>query len=119
MYDPGDWFALSEVMRFQNDAAGDVRAWYVAAGYRFGDLAPYVTYADRTLRSQTPFSVIPPEKSAAAGIRWDFMRNVDVKLEYERNSMPRDSSGTLINLQPGYRPGGTFHTVSTTVDFVF
>ena len=29
------------------------------------------------------------------------------------------SPGTLINIQPGFQPGGTFNVLSATLDFVF
>jgi len=53
------------------------------------------------------------------GCRWDFMKNTDLKLQYEHISLDPGSSGLLINLQPGYRTGSSFNVISATVDWVF
>ena len=53
------------------------------------------------------------------GLRWDFLRNLDLKVQADHTRLGADSFGTLINVQPGLRPGGTVNLFSAVVDFVF
>ena len=62
---------------------------------------------------------IPAQNTTSAGLRWDFMRNVDLKLQYDRTRLGEGSPGVLINLQRGFQPGGTVNLVSIAVDFVW
>jgi hypothetical protein len=62
---------------------------------------------------------IPAQKTVSVGLRWDFMKNLDLKLQFDHTRLGADSYGTLINIQPGFRPGGTVNLTSATVDFVF
>jgi hypothetical protein len=61
----------------------------------------------------------PVQRTLAAGVRWDFAKNFDLKLQYDHTRLGPGSPGTLINLQPGFRPGGTVNLFSAVVDFVF
>ena len=118
-YDPGDWFVTGEFASVRTTIVADsIRIVYVTTGYRFENFTPYVTLLNRS-GGVTSSPVARPVKSAIAGIRWDFMRNTDFKLDYERNSLGAGSASNLTNFQPEYRPGGKFHVVSATVDFVF
>lgn len=117
-YDPGQWFATGELNKTTLALTGDIVNWYVGGGYRVNDFTPYLMYSQRRVQGGG-FSVTPAEKSTAAGVRWDFMKNVDLKLQYDSNKHPPGSWGILNNLQPGYRPGGGYHVVSAAIDFVF
>ena len=62
LYDPGDWFAQGEYVRRKGEGTlvQSVAAWYVLAGYRFGQFKPYVSYAN--MRSiQSPLN--PPARA--------------------------------------------------------
>ena len=61
----------------------------------------------------------PVQRTISAGMRWDFMKNLDFKLQCDHTRLGPGSPGTLINTQPGFRPGGTLNLFSATVDFVF
>jgi hypothetical protein len=39
------------------------------------------------------------------GARWDVIKNVDFKAQYDHMRIGAGSPGTLINLQPGFVPG--------------
>lgn len=147
IYDPGAWFVTAEWgYTKSNSLLGERTAWYVSGGYRFGKFTPYLTYAQRDVHSNTSdpgltLSVLPPflAGSAAAlnanlnaslasqpvqqtisfGTRWDFMENFDLKLQFDHTDIGAGSPGTLINAQPGFKPGGSFDVFSATVDFVF
>jgi hypothetical protein len=58
-------------------------------------------------------------KTISAGVRWDFIKDVDFKLQIDHSRNGAGSPGTLSDLQPGFQPGGTVNLFSGTVDFVF
>jgi hypothetical protein len=145
-YDPGDWFVLGEWGRFDSQSAlGEKAAWYVGGGYRHGNLTPYAMYsradADALSDPGLDVSALPPYLVAPAlalnaafnqvlsqkvvantisiGARWDFMANVDLKLQFDHTNNGRGSAGVLTNPQPGFQTGGSFNVFSATVDFVF
>ncbi|HKT73116.1 MAG TPA: hypothetical protein VJQ47_09515 [Steroidobacteraceae bacterium] len=145
-YDPGKWFAVGEWGHAdQHSALGRSSAWYVTGGGRFRAGTPYLTYSESkaggntsdpglTLSSLPPFLVgpatqlngalnavlgsIPVQKTLSVGARWDFAKNVALKLQYDHIRMGDGSPGTLINLQPGFQPGGTVNLFSAAIDFV-
>ena len=61
---------------------------------------------------------IAVQKTISVGARWDFLKNVDLKLQYDRTRLGAGSPGTLINLQPDFRPGVGVNLFSIAIDFV-
>jgi len=146
MYDPGSWFVAAEWgVADLHSLAGEVSAWYVSGGYRVATLTPYLTYAQVRGDSHTSdpgltVSALPPSLAGAAtelnavlnaqlgvhpmqktislGLRWDFMKNLDLKLQYDRSRLGPGSPGMLKNMQPDFRPGGGVNVVSIAIDFV-
>ncbi|QBZ90355.1 hypothetical protein EPZ47_17085 [Pseudomonas viciae] len=146
-YDPGDWFVMSEWGRLDSRSAlGTTSAWYVSGGYRVEAFTPYITYARSRTESETSasgltVSTLPPAFAEAAvglngalntilgsgegrqtlslGVRWDFTKNMDAKLQYDHTRLKGNSVGPLINPQPDFEPGGSFSVISLAVDFVF
>lgn len=146
-YDPGDWFVMGEYARsYSRSFLGDDRGWYVTGGYRFGAVTPYVTLARVQTYSNTsdpglPLAGLPPllagqaaglntelngllgraprQRSLSLGVRWDFMRNAALKVQYDHIDLDAGSPGVLINVQPGFRPGGSVSLFSVVLDFVF
>ncbi len=148
-YNPGAWFVTSEWARTESHSfIGKGTGWYVSSGYRFGDFTPYLTYAKATADNLSDpglnLSTLPPSLAGpAAGLngalnsllsensintvqntlsiggRWDFTRNVALKLQYDHTNIGAGSYGVLTNLQPGYPTGGSFNVFSATIDFVF
>lgn len=141
-YDPGKWFLIGEWG--QSDLTpsfmGQQIAWYVSSGYRFGDFTPYAIYANSRMLSNTsdPGLVGVPGSYAAGlnaglngflrpttgttvtlGSRWDFKKNMALKLQYEHIDLDSNSSGLLINIQPAFQYGGQINLISATLDFVF
>jgi hypothetical protein len=146
-YDPGAWFAMGEIGRMNaRSFLGDKTAAYLSAGYRHGDLTPYIGYS--ASRANTPTSVagldlaalppqmaaagaqlnaglnlllatIPEQRSISAGVRWDFAPNYALKLQYDRITPKQGSNGTFINVQPGFRSGQPIAVLSAALDFVF
>jgi len=143
-YDPGTWFAMSEFVASKGDALlSDSRAWYVSSGYRFGAWAPYVSYS--TIRAQhhhvsidttgadplaegaaalaggvnatiDAFSAI--QNTTSVGVRWDAMKNLALKAQYDSVSIDSASSGRFLDF-PGITPSKHPHVISLAADFVF
>ncbi|WP_431479256.1 hypothetical protein [Massilia eburnea] len=146
-YDPGNWFVMGEVGRVNaRSMLGDKTAGYVSGGYRLGSFTPYGTFSK--VVSNTPnqvagldLSMLPPPYAPAAqrlnmelngllsmiaeqdstslGLRWDATSNAAVKLQFDHVRPRSGTSGTLSNIQPGYRYGRSFGVFSASVDFVF
>lgn len=146
-YDPGNWFLMGEVGRMNaRSYLGDKTVAYLSSGYRFGDLTPYLTYS-RAKSNQPindpglPLAGLPPQLAPAAaylnaqldgalssiavqhtstaGVRWDFMRDRSLKLQYDRVHPEGGSNGTLTNVQPSFVSGHAINVVSAMLDFVF
>ncbi|MDP2093816.1 MAG: hypothetical protein Q8K50_07985 [Hydrogenophaga sp.] len=146
-YDPGRWFVMGEWGLTQSDSAlGKRSAWYASGGYRLGPFTPYLTYAQAKVQSNMSdpgltVSALPPflagpavglnaglnallgsapiQKTLSVGMRWDFARNTALKLQFDHIRIGAGSQGTLINIQPGFQPGGKVNVFSATLDFVF
>lgn len=147
IYDPGKWFVMGEWGHYDSHTViGSVSSWYLSSGYRIKAFTPYVTYArSRTVSATSSAglttSALPPalagagadlngtlntllassggQQTLSVGVRWDFTKNMDAKLQYDHTSLDDATTGPLINLQPGYQPGGSFNLLSLAVDFVF
>lgn len=137
-YDPGNWFVMSEWGQGDANAfLGKRDAWYVSGGYRFGRFTPYVIYARANADNLSDpglaapgaaglnaalnsiLSTKPVQDTVSIGGRWDFMKNADLKLQFDHTDIGAGSSGVLSNLQPGFQPGGKVNVFSATLDFVF
>jgi hypothetical protein len=147
MYDPGGWFVMSEWCAIDSKVETIKRsAWYASGGYRIGKFTPYLTYArvkanfnasdpglnvsgvspsqagQATALNAVLSAILrsnPAQKTVSIGGRWDFMKNADIKLQFDHTRIDAGSIGSLINTQPGYQPGGKVNVFSTTIDFVF
>jgi hypothetical protein len=145
-YDPGNWLAMAEWIRIDTRSfIGGSTGWYVSGGYRIAQFTPYLTYSAVTLATTSDpgltVAALPPflagpatalnaglnavlvsrpvQRTISAGARWNFAKNFDLKLQCDHIRLGPGSPGTLINTQPGFRPGGTVNVFSTTVDFLF
>lgn len=127
-YDNGDWFAVSEWI--QRESTTKQAAMYVSGGYRIDRFTPYLTYSQNSPGSFLPG--FPPPTAAAmqtanraqstvsAGVKWDFMKNTDFKLQYDQVRLSNNSNGYLVNLPANtILYGSRFHVISAVVDFVF
>ena len=116
------WFVQAEVARatVRGLTPGYI-AGYATAGVRIGKFTPYVTYAvehslDRPVLSE---NINTGQRSASAGMRWDFAKNVDLKVQYDHVWTPAGSIGLFMNPQPGYQLGSGANVATATLDFVF
>ncbi|MES2369915.1 MAG: hypothetical protein V4554_10580 [Pseudomonadota bacterium] len=137
-YDPGNWFVMGEWGQFDaHFFFGKQAAWYVSGGYRFGTFTPYVIYARANADNLSDpglaapgtaglnaslnsiLSTKPVQNTLSIGGRWDFMKNADLKLQFDHTDIGAGSTGVLSNLQPGFQLGGKVNVFSATIDFVF
>lgn len=146
-YDPGNWFAMGEIGRMDADSyLGDKTVGYLSAGYRYRDLTPYLVYSSSYANMATSvaglaldglpaqqaaagaalnlglnqlLAAIPRQHTVSAGVRWDLRPNYALKVQYDRITPHQGSTGTFINVQPGFRSGQPVAVVSATLDFVF
>jgi hypothetical protein len=122
-YDPGTWFATGDSNYAHYDFFGDFFAWYVSGGVRLGRFTPYVIYSTEHAPTSSPPSGLTSlgnERTAAVGMRWDFAKNVDFKLQLQRVSIDTlDAPASFTRLQPGARVGDKANVVSLALDFVF
>lgn len=146
-YNPGSWFVIGEWGNVDyHSLLGETTAWYVSGGYRWGQVTPYLTYSDSRVISNTsdpglPVAALPPalapaavqlnagldtllenaadQRTLGAGARWDFHPNLALKFQFDHMRIGPDSHGTLINPQPGFRPGAVVNLISATIDFVW
>jgi hypothetical protein len=146
-YDPGDWLLMAEWARTASDGLlTSSTAWYLMGGHRFGKFTPYVTLgrvqsgnnvnpgigtsglppplaaAAATLNGGLAAALgefAPSQSSATVGLRWDAMKDIDFKLQYDRVRLDENSIGRLGNEQLGFRAGPDVNAVSVSMDFVF
>jgi hypothetical protein len=146
-YDPGRWFITGEYLKRKTDSVyADLSAGYVTAGYRIRNFTPYITFAKVKTDSNItdpgiPGALLPDatlaqtaallnsqlngllqggsatQTSTSVGLRWDFMKNTSVKLQYDRMRYGGGVWG-FGYFQPGFTPG-TVHLISASIDFVF
>jgi hypothetical protein len=122
-YDPGTWFVTGDSNYAHYDFFGNFIAWYLSAGVRLGLFTPYAIYSTENAPTSEPpsgLTELGDEHTVAAGVRWDFVKNVDFKLQLQRVSIgTRDAPASFTNYQPGLRAGDKANVISLALDFVF
>jgi hypothetical protein len=130
-YDPGRWFLMIE----QSWKGGDdtmlaaFQAGYATLGVRLGDWTPYVTSAWKRTTGPTtdPNPIVQAvlhatdhgQSTISGGLRWDFIKNMALKIQYDSVKNDTYSSGALTNTQPGFAPGERYSLSTVALDFVF
>lgn len=132
-YDPGNWFVMGELVDLKGSGfLSDARAWYVSGGYRFGSLTPYVTYSETKAKiddetgagplnasfTNTMYAFNATQHSTSVGLRWDAMKNLAVKVQYD-NITTGDRSNGRLRAYPGFVQGSSVKLATVAVDFVF
>lgn len=146
-YDPGPWFVMAEWAEVRFEGVLSSRSGgYVTAGLRHGPFTPYATVAETGRTGQRTLQLldvdsVPPESAATAaalnaqlaavvadvpdqrtfslGLRWDFARNLSLKLQYDHTDLAPGNTGTLANFQPGFEPGGKVNLLGVSASFVW
>jgi hypothetical protein len=120
-YDPGPWFVSGDSNYTQSGYFGDLLSWYVSAGMRFGRFAPYAFYSTMHQESvgTSTLTSLGNQHTVAAGVRWDFVKNLDFKLQLEQVTLDSlNDTVSFANLQPGARVGDKTHVISISLDFL-
>lgn len=128
IYDSGNWFVTGEWI--QRKSTTKKGAMYVSAGYRINKLTPYMIYSQDSPSSFLPGAPPPTataiqnaeksQRTLSLGTRWDFKRNVDLKLQYDLVRLGANSNGHLINVPTTtLLYGNKFHVLTVAVDFIF
>jgi hypothetical protein len=135
-FDYKNYLVQAEFAKRKIDAfISDTTSWYVMGGYRMGNFLPYVAHGSLMQDSQHTSSVIPAvgpllplayavngvlsqqeQTSNTAGIRWDFKKNVALKVQVDQIK-PRNGKMILANVKPGLNHSVT--AVAAALDFVF
>ena len=133
VYDPGDWFVTGELVDPKGSGfLSDARAWYASAGYRIGTLTPYVTYSTtkagidaetgagplNASLTSTLYAFNATQKTSSLGLRWDAMKNVAIKAQYDHVTTGDLSNGRM-RAYPGFVKGKGVNLVTLAADFVF
>jgi hypothetical protein len=127
IYDTGNWFLMSEWI--QSRTSYKANAMYASVGYRIRKFTPYLIHGQNTPGSFTMGSMPSAfqmqlanrsQRSDSIGLRWDFKKNFDLKLQYDQVTLSDHSNGFLENLAPNQTLyGSTFYLFSSVVDFLF
>lgn len=127
IYDPGNWFLMSEWI--QSRASYKANAMYLSVGYRVKKFTPYINHSQNTPGSfasgfsPSDFqlrSANRSQRSESIGMRWDFKKNFDLKLQFDQVTLSDHSNGFLENVPSNQNLyGSTFYLFSSVVDFLF
>jgi hypothetical protein len=132
-YDPGNWFVMGEYVDYKGSGfLSDARAWYISAGYRFGSLTPYLTRSSskaaidaetgagplNTAFTGTLYAFNSTQDTSSIGLRWDAMKNLALKAQFDRVTTGSQSNGRL-HAYPGFVQGSSISLVTVAADFVF
>jgi hypothetical protein len=145
-YDPHSWFLAGEYCYLNSKSSlGNRYAWYLSSGYHFGKITPFASYSrvrsDNLSDPGLDLSNVPaPATGFAAGInaglnailsgkpadntisvgaRWDFMKNMDLKIQFDHTHIAAGSTGGLTNTQSNFQLGGHLNLFTVMVDFVY
>jgi hypothetical protein len=125
-YDNGNVLAMSEYIWRRWDAEGaqdgslDSEAFYLTAGYRFGNIMPYVTYSEFTPEGNgylAQGSSMDTRKTSAIGARWDVASNLALKAQIEEVSGGVGDQFISDPSRQGRQPNTQVYSLA--LDFIF
>ena len=115
-YDPGTWLAIAEVVQDKLSGKDNRRAGYAMVGYHIGEFTPYAGYT-RVLQLN-PMRSNQEQTVGTLGVRWNLVKNADLKLQYEHIRLGQGADGGLVTTRE-FQPGSNFRLLSAVVDFVY
>jgi len=130
-YDPGGWFLMIEETRESGDENMFLHftAGYATLGVRFGDWTPYATAGWKHTTSPTTnanpvinaviSTMNTAQSSYSGGVRWDFHKNLALKVQHDIVKNANGSSGALTAIQPGFNTGESYNLSTVALNFVF
>jgi predicted porin len=139
-YESGNVLLMGEYGKRKADLfLADTSSWYVMGGYRFGNFMPHITFSQVKVDSATSQSIVPSvgplaavaggvntllsgqnvaQKTIAIGARYQFHKNADVKVQWDRVDLPNGAVGNFQKADPGFA-GSKVNVYSAAVDVVF
>lgn len=137
--DHDDLVIQTEAVQRRVDTANGTRTvnadgWYAMAGWRFGNVLPYVIAAGtkpKTAGVAEAQYITSTQETTAAGVRWDAFKSAAVKFQVDRVDTKNTKGAsfttptTLGPVAPGFPPRGIGRVtgkvtvVSVAVDFTF
>lgn len=120
-YDPGKWFASGELIRTPDEAFGLFYGEYLNGGRRFNKVTPYLGYAHTHMShaGSLGFGAFIHQETETLGVRWDFRRNFDLKVQLDHTKRLGGFNQYFVNQQPGFQENGAVEIFTLLVDFVF
>jgi len=122
VYDPGAWYVTAELFNGQDQYAGNTQAFYAGGGYRLGKVTLYAARSKDHQATEGTWGAYPlfGQNTTMAGLRWDFYKNLDLKLQYDRVQLGSVMVPvSFINVQPGARVGDHANVLTALIDFVW
>jgi hypothetical protein len=118
-YDVGSWFVMGEWTKTDFGTLQRAQqAKYVTAGYRWNKFTPYATYSKVDVDDDQIKLALRAQDTKSAGLRWDFMKNLSLKVQLDQVQLKAGSTGFFTNAKTGLA-GSRAKVLSAAVDFVF
>lgn len=137
VYEHGPWQSQLTFNRLDTNTLSYPRkdSGYFLLGYRIGQWTPFVTVSATRSRSSQWISGLPTpnpletaistslvsaqsrQDTLSVGVRYDFARDADIKLQLDRIRVDDNAAFLWRNVQPGWDGRATVFTA--TLDFVF
>lgn len=124
--------------KLNTDGIADVDGFGLLAGYRLGNWTPYLQYAQTSHKGpdgipsvsgpgaalinglNQQFQLRIERTNFGAGVRWDVIENVALKMQVERINKPAGGNGFFINNTSEFTNNErTINLYSATLDFIF
>jgi hypothetical protein len=119
MYDPGNWFVMGEWTKTNFGTVQRAQqAKYVTAGYRWKKFTPYATYSKLDVDDDQVKLAVRAQVAKSAGIRWDFMKNTALKVQFDEVQLAAGSNGFFTNSKAG-TAGSRAKILGAAIDFVY
>lgn len=58
-------------------------SWTTTFGYKIGNFTPFIGYSDYNEKLTTGYSDLQIDSTRFAGVRWDFGKNMDLKIQFD------------------------------------
>jgi hypothetical protein len=83
-FDYGNWMVRAEANRFMRPSL-DYKSscWTATVGYRVGAFTPIVGYSWYKEKLTPTYTATQNDTTRFAGVRWDFRKNMDLKLQWD------------------------------------
>jgi hypothetical protein len=137
-YDDGIWLAQAETVFAKTFSIfPGYRSAFATVARRYGNLMPYATFSasfkqDRGNSAKFPagaqydfyrqvvdgFGSGQKQKTVGVGLKWNFMKNMDLKVQLDHTMTKQGSANMFVNAAPDFS-GRSVNIYSTALDFVF